>query len=164
MPKRKRCDCTICLSSIKNEAALDGCSHTFCRKCIVKWSKTENSCPQCRSSFTTVTTKKSTKRIRTKRQSMDADMTRIMNEALWRFVIDDDFKFTLAYRFVYECTPFVTFLCQALDCLLSDSVFIENIKQYCDEEGYTNFKDNLDGASRYIERLMNLNRIISTAI
>ena len=62
--------CSICMGTPKNKANI-GCSHEFCRKCIVKWSKTENSCPVCRQTFSTVKTAKSTTRIKDKSQSDD---------------------------------------------------------------------------------------------
>ena len=62
--------CSICMGTPKNKANI-GCSHEFCRKCIVKWSKTENSCPVCRQTFSTVKTAKSTTRIKDKSQSED---------------------------------------------------------------------------------------------
>ena len=162
MPKRKRNTCSICLSLTKNEASLDNCSHTFCRKCIVKWSETENTCPQCRSAFTCVSTEKSTRRVRSRRQGEDnrtVDM--IMNECLWRFVTDHDFKFTLANRFINDRTPFVSFICQALNVILSDTDFIESIKQFCDDEGHSEFRDNLDDAAQCIDSLI---RVGTTSI
>src|SRR2546430_1359869 len=30
--------CPICLETVKNEAFLDGCFHSFCYACIVRWS------------------------------------------------------------------------------------------------------------------------------
>ena len=162
MPKRKRDNCSICLSSIRNEASLDSCSHTFCRKCIIKWSETEKTCPQCRTAFTSVSTKKSTRQVRRKRQGEDkrtVDM--IMNECLWRFVTDHEFKATLAYRFINDRTPFISFICQALNCVLTDPVFIENIKDFCDEEGHEAFRDNLEDAAHCIHSLI---RVGTTSI
>ena len=48
--------CCICLNDItkRKEASLDCCDHKFCKKCIVKWSKRENTCPQCRKKFTKI--------------------------------------------------------------------------------------------------------------
>lgn len=162
-PEPKRKSCTICLSLIRNEASLDNCSHTFCKKCIMKWSKTENTCPQCRNEFTCVSTKKKTRIVHKKRQGEDnrtVDM--IMNECLWLFVTDNGFKDTLAYRFVNNRTPFITFVCQALNHILTDISFVDNIKEFCEEEGYTDFRDNLDEATNYIETLIRLNPVSIT--
>lgn len=48
--------CSICLSDIKpaQRATINSCDHVYCKKCINKWSKTENSCPQCRAQFTEI--------------------------------------------------------------------------------------------------------------
>jgi Ring finger domain len=36
-------------------AKIDGCSHFFCTDCITEWSDQENSCPNCKKRFTTIT-------------------------------------------------------------------------------------------------------------
>lgn len=53
MPKRKRenTDCSICMGKVETRAKLSGCSHTFCKECILEWAKRENSCPNCRAPF-----------------------------------------------------------------------------------------------------------------
>jgi len=45
--------CCICLKqrSTHKTVALDTCRHRFCKSCITKWSKRENTCPQCRTRF-----------------------------------------------------------------------------------------------------------------
>jgi Ring finger domain len=49
--------CTICMSAINAPelAQIDGCSHFFCTDCITEWSDQENSCPNCKKRFTTIT-------------------------------------------------------------------------------------------------------------
>jgi hypothetical protein len=154
-PEPKRKTCSVCISLIRNEASLDNCSHTFCRKCIMKWSETENTCPQCRTAFTCVSTKKTTRIVRRKRQGEDnRTIDMIMNECLWRFVTDDDFKHTLANRFINDRTPFISFICRALNCILSDTAFVENIKQFCVVEGHLDFRDDLDDAAHCIKSLI----------
>ena len=44
-------ECIICMENMKEEATLDTCRHVFCYDCIVKWSKTENTCPLCKARF-----------------------------------------------------------------------------------------------------------------
>ncbi|MBH46088.1 MAG: hypothetical protein CMC93_05685 [Flavobacteriaceae bacterium] len=83
--------CSICMETPKNKANI-GCSHEFCRKCIIKWSKTENSCPICRRSFNTVKTAKSTTRIKDKTQ-------RDEEEAFDRF--ENNFM-TLIMHFIFN--------------------------------------------------------------
>lgn len=48
-------NCAICQDTIKNVATLDSCCHKYCKECIQTWAKTENSCPQCKAKFTTIT-------------------------------------------------------------------------------------------------------------
>jgi hypothetical protein len=53
MPKRKRenTECSICMDKAETPAKLSGCSHIFCKECILEWAKQENSCPNCRATF-----------------------------------------------------------------------------------------------------------------
>lgn len=47
-------NCSICMEALKKpkiKVKLDSCEHTFCRACILKWAKRENSCPLCRVRF-----------------------------------------------------------------------------------------------------------------
>lgn len=47
-------NCSICMEALKKpkiRVKLDSCEHTFCRACILKWAKRENSCPLCRVRF-----------------------------------------------------------------------------------------------------------------
>lgn len=48
-------NCAICQDTIKNVATLDSCCHKYCKGCIETWARTENSCPQCKAKFTTIT-------------------------------------------------------------------------------------------------------------
>ena len=48
----KTFDCGVCLETKSNRSCAKlSCGHSFCRKCIAKWAKTETSCPLCRASF-----------------------------------------------------------------------------------------------------------------
>ena len=42
-------ECSICLNETNNNLKTS-CKHTFCKKCIFKWLKTNNTCPICRNS------------------------------------------------------------------------------------------------------------------
>ncbi|EOD37393.1 hypothetical protein EMIHUDRAFT_440390 [Emiliania huxleyi CCMP1516] len=48
------CLCAICLSDASDPVAWDGCGHSFCRTCAVRWSKACKAanhplrCPTCR--------------------------------------------------------------------------------------------------------------------
>lgn len=48
--------CCICMSppSPSDLASITGCAHRFCFGCIQEWSKTENSCPLCKSRFQSI--------------------------------------------------------------------------------------------------------------
>ena len=39
-------ECSICLTN-KNEVALPGCGHAFCRVCLKEWGSKSQSCPMC---------------------------------------------------------------------------------------------------------------------
>uniref|UniRef100_A0A8C0FTI4 RING-type E3 ubiquitin transferase n=1 Tax=Bubo bubo TaxID=30461 RepID=A0A8C0FTI4_BUBBB len=43
--------CTICLGEIIDAAHTDGCLHTFCFRCIQRWSASRAACPLCRTPF-----------------------------------------------------------------------------------------------------------------
>lgn len=47
---KKTQDCSICMCEITDKATLP-CKHTFCKDCIVKWSETSTTCPNCREPF-----------------------------------------------------------------------------------------------------------------
>jgi len=49
--------CGICREMIKFAAQLDGCSHTFCAPCLLRWSlrRRGRTCPTCRQAWTTMT-------------------------------------------------------------------------------------------------------------
>jgi hypothetical protein len=50
--------CGICLSEDQRmtpQGMLNCCSHYFCFKCIMEWSKVESRCPLCKRRFTTIT-------------------------------------------------------------------------------------------------------------
>jgi hypothetical protein len=50
-------DCAICLGAfdISDAATLDGCTHRFCRDCIVAWSAITSRCPLCKRAFAAIT-------------------------------------------------------------------------------------------------------------
>jgi len=121
MPKRKSPEetCVICMCKPKNKAGLDCCQHEFCRKCIIKWSETENSCPLCKRKFTEVKTAKSTKKIKNKRQRPDhhrsdgeSDGESVIEEGrelfvqlVVKYITDDAFKLYLASQFLKDDPP-----------------------------------------------------------
>ncbi len=49
--KKIETDCCICLENCLLNGCIDPCKHTFCFKCIKKWSKVNNTCPICRAVF-----------------------------------------------------------------------------------------------------------------
>ena len=142
MPKRKAESqgktCNICLDRIKNEATLDGCTHTFCRKCIVKWSKTSNTCPCCRKDFTEVKTAKSKRKIKRVRQREEDDPRHIVGEFLMetlsRFIASDSFKVMVAERFLLQPDPTIHFICRQLRRYLNNSDLMDHIVSI-NEEG-----------------------------
>lgn len=158
MPKRKRDTelCAICMETPKNKATLDGCSHSFCRKCIVKWSKTENSCPVCRKSFTLVQTSRSKTKIKRRRQISDED--NFVGDIVTRYLISDRFKVIFAYT-IYQ-SPLDIRLMQLVEQMYT---------AYCDTtilEQMPEIEGELQLARECIERIRNdlIYRIMTTAI
>lgn len=50
---------------------MDCCDHRYCKDCITEWSKTENSCPQCKRKFTKIIHKKKESEVEDRRQRPD---------------------------------------------------------------------------------------------
>ncbi|CAH3190405.1 unnamed protein product [Porites evermanni] len=46
--------CSVCLSEYENKAFVDKCFHAFCYFCILQWSEIVQTCPLCKSSFTSI--------------------------------------------------------------------------------------------------------------
>jgi Ring finger domain len=44
-------NCSICLLEFEEKVFPDRCFHSFCRDCLVKWSKIKKVCPICRQQF-----------------------------------------------------------------------------------------------------------------
>lgn len=40
--------CPICQELLLESSSLQGCTHTFCRRCITEWYKSSKNCPSCR--------------------------------------------------------------------------------------------------------------------
>jgi hypothetical protein len=44
--------CPICQCLLYESTTLQPCCHTFCKKCILNWTKTQRTCPTCRKTMT----------------------------------------------------------------------------------------------------------------
>ncbi len=144
--------CSICLSESKTQAGLDGCVHTFCRKCIVKWSKTSTTCPECRAEFTEVKTKRSTKKVKRARQRSDeTSVDDYILEIVSRFISSHSFKVMLASRFIIDPDPAIYFICRTIRHLLNDGDFIEQVQRTHEGAGQL-----LESARRCIETMYSL--------
>jgi Ring finger domain len=44
-------NCSICLLEVEEKVFTDRCIHSFCRNCLVQWSKIKKECPICRQKF-----------------------------------------------------------------------------------------------------------------
>lgn len=84
-----KCDkpeCSICLSRIKrkNLATLHDhkqkrvCTHYYCKSCITKWSKTNNTCPQCRKPFLQIISKREITKVKPKLEVFDCILDLLM--------------------------------------------------------------------------------------
>lgn len=139
MPKRKRSSitCCICMTTPKNKASLDGCSHEFCRKCIVKWSKTENSCPVCRQTFNCVQTEKSTTRISDRSQNNEDEQLDALQEYFMDIVIEYIFNPRFQFMFYSDCMSRPTEMkMHAVDIMyetITDPPFVTAFSAYTEE-------------------------------
>ena len=43
-------DCAICFNHIK-KSSIASCNHHFCSECLIRWCKTQNTCPKCRATI-----------------------------------------------------------------------------------------------------------------
>lgn len=69
---KKTFQCGVCLDSkpFRTEASLT-CGHSFCKKCITSWAKTETSCPFCRATFRSYSYRGKIVAIRSRRRRTD---------------------------------------------------------------------------------------------
>ncbi len=95
--------CSICLSKFQNRAEID-CKHAFCRKCIVKWSKTNTTCPMCRANFTEIKTEKSTTIVEPVQEEIE------FSTVLIEYLQNDRFKLILASEYLSESPDLTTVL------------------------------------------------------
>ena len=83
--------CCICLDTIDKEARITSCRHRYHYKCIKKWSKKENSCPQCKRRFNWIIYDK--KRVSVKRRNQSEPQTSsILSRILEQFFISERFR------------------------------------------------------------------------
>jgi hypothetical protein len=102
MPKRKRenTDCSICMGKVEAPAKLSGCTHTFCKDCILEWAKRENSCPNCRATFKHIKCGRKKIKVKHAKQRPDRVPTRGTTRVIFvdpmvmtsRFMIDEEFR------------------------------------------------------------------------
>ena len=81
----KKCVCTTTLHDNNNKKI---CQHTFCFKCIDKWSKENNTCTLCRSKFQILICSKRIKKI-------NYGNKRLITSILQALMHDDDVRQTL---------------------------------------------------------------------
>lgn len=100
--KKKTCDCSICMDEVKDKATLP-CKHSFCKGCIVKWSETSTTCPNCREPFTFIKHGRKKIKVHEKRQRPDHeeevdDMSigELVLQVTLRFIDSQQFRNALA--------------------------------------------------------------------
>lgn len=100
--KTKSCDCSICMDEVKDKATLP-CKHSFCKGCIVKWSETSTTCPNCREPFTFIKHGRKKIKVQEKRQRPDHeeevdDMSigELVLQVTLRFIDSQQFRNALA--------------------------------------------------------------------
>ena len=115
--------CSICLSKFQNRAEID-CKHAFCRKCIVKWSKSNTTCPMCRADFTEIKTEKSIKRVQPIRKEETWDFAAILVE----FLCNDNFKIGLASDYLSDSPrPITLLLCAEIWRILNHQAAVSDL-------------------------------------
>ena len=85
---RRRKNCT-CLTTLHDSNGNKVCEHSFCFKCIYKWSEQNNTCPLCRKHFNQLICKKRAIQVKTK--SIRDNVLRVLEENMslrMRFVMD----------------------------------------------------------------------------
>ena len=51
--------CSICMTIVKDDVILKTeCGHYYHKECLNKWTKNNNSCPECRNNFSSPSTQK----------------------------------------------------------------------------------------------------------
>ena len=85
--------CCICFKnrSKHNMICLDACKHYFCRSCITKWSKRENTCPQCRVRFHRIGDREVADRNQRSDQAPD-EITQYIKELTVQFICSTIFQ------------------------------------------------------------------------
>ena len=87
--------CNICLEDkYKRRMARLECGHHYCKSCIKKWAKHQNTCPQCRARFTHVGNKqvKETNQEETDQGGWDDETIRETMEIIIHWINHDNYK------------------------------------------------------------------------
>ena len=93
----KTFDCGVCLETKGNRlcAKLE-CGHSFCKRCIGKWAKTETSCPLCRSTFSSYKCGKKVFQVKPKQQEKDhGELFELVVEATTKFLDSKDYQWQI---------------------------------------------------------------------
>ena len=91
---RRTFDCGVCLDSkpCSSKASLK-CGHSFCRKCISSWAKTETSCPLCRATFQSYKCQGKTVAVRVRRQTSEhGELFGLVIEATTKFLESKEYQ------------------------------------------------------------------------
>ena len=101
--RKKNCVCTTTLHDRQNKRV---CKHSFCFKCIDKWSEEKNTCPLCRAPFHRLICIRRTKNVFSKDKYFSMVIDCLMNsvELRLRFVMD-----------VYEKVPSALYMWSLID-------------------------------------------------
>ena len=97
MPKTKKSNktCCICLDtiSIRKEARITSCRHRYCKKCIRKWSRIDNRCPQCKRRFNWIIGVKNKRKEKVVKR--DDNMVHFMVTLIRNFLYNSEFRYTM---------------------------------------------------------------------
>eukprot|EP01123_Difflugia_compressa_P015948 TRINITY_DN936_c0_g1_i1.p1 TRINITY_DN936_c0_g1~~TRINITY_DN936_c0_g1_i1.p1 ORF type:complete len:138 (-),score=10.99 TRINITY_DN936_c0_g1_i1:222-635(-) len=50
-------ECAVCYEQVEERGIINCCQHIFCLGCIVRWSRSNPTCPLCKRTFTSISTK-----------------------------------------------------------------------------------------------------------
>ena len=86
--------CNICLDDkYKRRMARLDCGHYYCKSCIKKWAKQQNTCPQCRARFTHIGQRRVQQTSqRVEEEVWDQETVRETMELIFCWINDDVFK------------------------------------------------------------------------
>lgn len=101
-------ECPVCMCDFDNKIVTH-CGHEFCRKCLVDWTKVNNSCPICRVRVHTYNTKTCVI-CSTEPVSRKQFLYRICTETYLHFIVIFMFMNIIIFTFIIFVAAMITIL------------------------------------------------------